>query len=561
MKKFAKSFLSIVLVLAMLVVPMIPVSAATVPTQSQAVAWANSCIGKAMHGDSVYGAQCVDLIYCYYEYLLGSNSYYGNACDYITCSLPSEWTRISYTDGMIPRAGDIAVWKTNHSCSTCNTGWAGHVGIVIAANANTFDAVNQNYNSQAYCSKNQFKTNSLACVIRPNFGATISYVSSWNDYKNDIYETNAVVGKTCVFNGTNSNSATKAGIYLYDANDKLIKEYTETASIANSSYISLFYDINLRLGITLNPGTTYKYKLMMVVNGVTHTSPVYSFTTKGTAPVTTYTVTFKDWDGSVISTKTYEKGATVEVPANPTREEDEKYTYVFSCWDNPVTSVTGNITYTAVYTKLEKPPVSVDSIKLVVESKEVVRGNRLEVKVNVKNNNGFAYLLLSPIIPDGFTLVEVKNGSMISDFSADKNYVWVNDIDVKGDGTLMTFVFDVPDTLTAGEYKVGFSVRQCCTADETEVDCAVTYGTIKVLDIVYGDATGDGIVDGKDLVRLKKYIAAYDFDTGESSVEIDPGADATGDGIVDGKDLVRLKKYIAAYDFDTGTSSVVLGPQ
>ncbi len=79
--------------------------------------------------------------------------------------------------------------------------------------------------------------------------------------------------------------------------------------------------------------------------------------------------------------------------------------------------------------------------------------------------------------------------------------------------------------------------------------------------IVYGDATGDGIVDGKDLVRLKKYLAAYDYETGTSDVAIEPSADATGDGAVDGKDLVRLKKYIAAYDYETGTSTVPLGPE
>ncbi len=82
-----------------------------------------------------------------------------------------------------------------------------------------------------------------------------------------------------------------------------------------------------------------------------------------------------------------------------------------------------------------------------------------------------------------------------------------------------------------------------------------------VEDIIYGDATGDGLVDGKDLVRLKKYIAAFDYDTGTSDILLEAGADATGDGMIDGKDLVRLKKYIAAYDWDTGTSDVVLGPE
>ncbi len=78
--------------------------------------------------------------------------------------------------------------------------------------------------------------------------------------------------------------------------------------------------------------------------------------------------------------------------------------------------------------------------------------------------------------------------------------------------------------------------------------------------ILYGDATGDGIVDNKDLVRIKKYLAAYDYDTETSSVEISDIADATGDGVVDSKDLVRIKKYLAAFDYDTGKSTVKLGP-
>ena len=79
-------------------------------------------------------------------------------------------------------------------------------------------------------------------------------------------------------------------------------------------------------------------------------------------------------------------------------------------------------------------------------------------------------------------------------------------------------------------------------------------------DIFYGDANGDGFVDNKDLVRIKKYLAAYDYDTNTSSEAVSAGADANGDGFVDNKDLVRLKKYLAAYDYDTGTSDVVLGP-
>ena len=66
----------------------------------------------------------------------------------------------------------------------------------------------------------------------------------------------------------------------------------------------------------------------------------------------THTITFKDFDGSVISSAEYELGATVNVPNNPTRETDAgECSYVFAGWDYSVTEVQRNATYTATYTK------------------------------------------------------------------------------------------------------------------------------------------------------------------------------------------------------------------
>jgi len=67
-----------------------------------------------------------------------------------------------------------------------------------------------------------------------------------------------------------------------------------------------------------------------------------------------YTITFKDWDGEVISTKTYHYGDNVAEPKAPSREADTEYEYVFKGWDKNVTKVYGDATYTAVY---EKDPI------------------------------------------------------------------------------------------------------------------------------------------------------------------------------------------------------------
>ena len=140
----------------------VKVSAAT---QNEAVNWAVSQLGKGLDYDGVYGNQCVDLIKYYYAYFGVAGYATGNANAYISNNLPPGWTRVygNY------QPGDVAVWKTNHSCSTCSTTGYGHVGIITSADNVGFNAVNQNFNGNSYCTQNWFNISALACAIRPAF--------------------------------------------------------------------------------------------------------------------------------------------------------------------------------------------------------------------------------------------------------------------------------------------------------------------------------------------------------------------------------------------------------
>ena len=59
---------------------------------------------------------------------------------------------------------------------------------------------------------------------------------------------------------------------------------------------------------------------------------------------------------------------------------------------------------------------------------------------------------------------------------------------------------------------------------------------------IAGDINGDGVVNGKDLTRLRKYLAGQDVQVNEDALDVN------GDGVVNGKDLTRLLKYIAGQD-------------
>ena len=59
-----------------------------------------------------------------------------------------------------------------------------------------------------------------------------------------------------------------------------------------------------------------------------------------------YTVTFKDWNGTVLKTQTVNEGEDATPPANPTRGG-----YAFAGWSGSYINVTSNVTITATYTQ------------------------------------------------------------------------------------------------------------------------------------------------------------------------------------------------------------------
>ena len=75
------------------------------------------------------------------------------------------------------------------------------------------------------------------------------------------------------------------------------------------------------------------------------------YTAQYTATINTYTVTWKNWDDSVLEIDEEVKyGATPEYNGDtPCRPADAQYTYSFKGWAPQVDIVTGNMTFTAVY--------------------------------------------------------------------------------------------------------------------------------------------------------------------------------------------------------------------
>ena len=205
--------------------------------------------------------------------------------------------------------------------------------------------------------------------------------------------------------------------------------------------------------------------------------------------------------------------------------------------------------------------IPADAAQIRVSSKTVNRGKTFTVTLEVKNNPGFMTLELTPVIPDEFALIEVKNGSLILDFTeGEKQWLWTADGNMTQDGVLVTLTLVADNEADLGEYMLGFLIRGCYDNLEEAVDLASGRGVITVANVLWGDANDDGKINSQDIIRLKNYLANYNYDTGTSTYEVGPGADANGDGKINSQDIIRLKNYLANYNYETGTSTYTLGP-
>ena len=72
--------------------------------------------------------------------------------------------------------------------------------------------------------------------------------------------------------------------------------------------------------------------------------------------VKTFTATFQNFDGTQIGeVQTVKEGDTPVAPVtNPTRPEDDDYTYEFASWNPAVTAIHADTTYVATYTSTPK---------------------------------------------------------------------------------------------------------------------------------------------------------------------------------------------------------------
>ena len=268
--------------------------------------------------------------------------------------------------------------------------------------------------------------------------------------------------------------------------------------------------------------------------------------------INTYTVTFKDWNGTVLKTQQVQYGGAATAPANPTRAG-----YTFTGWDKAFTNVTANLVVTAQYVQNEpvSTPVPSDAPQIVVESKTTSAGSTVAVNISIANNPGIVSMTLHVNFDSRLELVSVQDtgllpGKVHSTVMLNPyTLAWENDSATQNytvNGTLVTLTFNVPENLEEGDYAVSVSYDsegyEIYDFNAEPVDFAVVNGKISVTDIIYGDVNGDGKVNNLDRLILTRYLANWpDY----PASRIKPGADTNADGKINNLDRLILTRHLA----------------
>ena len=199
-------------------------------------------------------------------------------------------------------------------------------------------------------------------------------------------------------------------------------------------------------------------------------------------------------------------------------------------------------------------PVFADSPSLALESASVEAGNSATLALSLSNNTGIAGISVT-LKPDAaLSITGVTDNGVFSGFTYATNIVFDSDSNVEANGTIATVTVEVPSGTEAGEYSIQVIVRECVDIAGNDVEIAAVNATITVEEetvIVYGDADGNGKVNTRDIVLIRRSLAGF-----PDAVIADPvAADADASGKVNTRDIVLIRRNLA------GFPDAVLGPQ
>lgn len=193
----------------------------------------------------------------------------------------------------------------------------------------------------------------MSLDIQNTFGGILRYYSL-SDFRENgdtesgiyLYENNGTIA-TAQFQWANGYNTTLSSAYFYGLKLRLVQVGNDIQGCVEKV---VYNTSNKQYGVDITDmgsGCTYKEEDLDSLenhNGFFTSCKNLVLTFAATE---SHTVTFVDWDGTVLDTQTVAFGADATPPANPSRSG-----YVFAGWDTAFTAVTENLTVTAIYRQL-----------------------------------------------------------------------------------------------------------------------------------------------------------------------------------------------------------------
>lgn len=181
-------------------------------------------------------------------------------------------------------------------------------------------------------------------------------------------------------------------------------------------------------------------------------------------------------------------------------------------------------------------------------------GETVTADISIKNNPGILGMTLKVTFDeDILTLTSVTSGDAMSalTFTPPKNLVSgcklpfdaleIDQSDIK-DGIIATLTFTVSETASAGEkasISISYDDGAIIDNDLNTLEIETVSGSVEIAgNSVFGDVSGDGKVNSRDTLALKRFVA------GKSDENDTSKFDLTGDGVVNARDTLKLKLLI-----------------
>ena len=307
-------------------------------------------------------------------------AFYAPGASYtVTCNatLYALYTRVEEGEGEagyqlvteLQNGGKYIIIDSNSISGT--SGYA--VGNTIVASNHYLNAVSVTVNSDN------------TCTVTSANEAKVVWVAASSGNGFTFY--NEAVGK---YMGLDSSE------YLYPSSTALAWAYTSDKYLDNQTDSEGYY--YLSFDTTNTRYTTNKSgKVINLYQYVTGDTTYYTTDPVVAAP-TYYTVTFKDWDGTVLSTQQVLEGTAATAPADPTRTG-----YTFTGWDVAFNNITADTVVTATYT--------INSYKLTINYVDT-EGNVVAPKYEQNYNYGASYSVASPVVEGYAPDIETVTGTM-----------------------------------------------------------------------------------------------------------------------------------------------------